>query len=484
MELSFWQPLLNWLETNPLWLVFSVFIISFLESLAIAGLLVPGVLLLLAITAVAGNADISFWPLLVAGFWGAVLGDGLSFFLGRKFHQRIRGIRPFRTHPEWIQTGEMFFRKHGGKSVVIGRFVGPVRPIIPLIAGMLDMSSLRFFLVNALSAIAWAPTYILPGYFVGTSVRHRYLPPEVLHALVIIIVIAVLLFYLLKKLHFQLQPGQYLYQKISSIIRRNHSLSYWWHWFSRHQHNHLEPVFPLNRLMIVLGLVCSFILTVAFIINGYFFADADQVFQAWISTNASNSKWIIVDNIMTVLYLMSDAVALMISFAVLSIWLLIKKHKVAFLHLLFSGVSVLLLAKSFQFIDIWLSENSTRVIRVCPDLHASVITAVFGFISLLIAHELVAKFRWIIYVFMSCLVFILAVPDIYFDGRSIANVTAGILLGGIICNVIGLHFYRYKTHELHLDIKAVWLGLLWLFCLISYVVLFFSQTLASFDHLA
>ena len=68
-----------------------------------------------------------------------------------------------------LKRGETFFNRHGGKSVLFGRFVGPLRPVIPVVAGMLGMGPLHFSIVNVLSAIGWAFVYILPGVFFGTS---------------------------------------------------------------------------------------------------------------------------------------------------------------------------------------------------------------------------------------------------------------------------------------------------------------------------
>jgi undecaprenyl-diphosphatase len=68
-----------------------------------------------------------------------------------------------------LRNGEAFFYRHGGKSVLFGRFVGPVRPVIPVVAGMLDMGPAHFAVVNVLSAIVWGLVYILPGVFFGTS---------------------------------------------------------------------------------------------------------------------------------------------------------------------------------------------------------------------------------------------------------------------------------------------------------------------------
>lgn len=160
-----------WLGTHTRWLGLAIFLIALTESLAIAGLLVPGVVLLFAATALAGGGNLSLLGALAWGFSGAVFGDLISFAMGRWFHQDIRRLGIFARHPQWIDRGERFFQRYGIYSIALGRFIGPIRPIIPMVAGMFDMSAWRFLLVNILSALAWAPVYILPGYLAGSAVR-------------------------------------------------------------------------------------------------------------------------------------------------------------------------------------------------------------------------------------------------------------------------------------------------------------------------
>ncbi|MBL4832977.1 MAG: DedA family protein [Pseudomonas sp.] len=163
--------LLEWLGDHRQWLGLTIFLIALLESLAIAGLVIPGVVLLLAVTAMAGGGGMSFGAALTWAFCGAVIGDLLSFALGRVLHQDIRRIGLFRRHPQWILRGEVFFQRYGLFGIFIGRFVGPIRPIIPMVAGMLDMPTLRFVAINLLSALAWAPVYVTPGFVAGRAVK-------------------------------------------------------------------------------------------------------------------------------------------------------------------------------------------------------------------------------------------------------------------------------------------------------------------------
>jgi hypothetical protein len=106
-----------------------------------------------------------------------VLGDGSSFLLGRWFGPAMRRLPWLQRRPHWIEAGERFFERHGVLGVVLGRFVGPIRPVVPLIAGMLRMRKTTFFAINLTSALAWAPVYILPGYLLGASLANALEPP-------------------------------------------------------------------------------------------------------------------------------------------------------------------------------------------------------------------------------------------------------------------------------------------------------------------
>ena len=161
MDLS---QLNQWLSDHSSLILPAVAVIAFIESFAIAGIIVPGVALLFSVAALASLSQIPVESVLLAAFLGAVAGDVLSFFIGRAFHDRLREVWPFSRYPEAMAKGEQFFSKYGTISVVIGRFVGPLRPVLPLTAGMLHMPSGKFISINILSACAWAPAYILPGY--------------------------------------------------------------------------------------------------------------------------------------------------------------------------------------------------------------------------------------------------------------------------------------------------------------------------------
>ncbi|MCF6282402.1 MAG: VTT domain-containing protein [Candidatus Polarisedimenticolaceae bacterium] len=162
-------PLLNWISQNPIGSGWVIFLVAMLESLAIIGLLVPGALMMVGFGALIASDTLAFWPTVGWAAAGAVVGDGISFLLGCHFTERTATLWPFSRHPKLLKHGVIFFQRHGTASVALGRFIGPIRAVIPLIAGMMGMSPKRFLLANLLSALLWAPIYLLPGIALGSA---------------------------------------------------------------------------------------------------------------------------------------------------------------------------------------------------------------------------------------------------------------------------------------------------------------------------
>lgn len=163
------QPLNQWLSAHPEWSAIITFLISFAESLAIVGAIIPGTLTMTILGILAGTGVIRIDHTLIAATLGAVAGDWGSYLLGYHYSDRITAIWPFRKYPNWLVYGKIFFNKHGGKSVLLARFIGPFRSIIPVIAGMLHMPMKNFFIANFISAIGWSLLFIMPGYMIGAA---------------------------------------------------------------------------------------------------------------------------------------------------------------------------------------------------------------------------------------------------------------------------------------------------------------------------
>lgn len=161
----------QWIASHPQWLGMIVFLVAFLECAAVVGLVLPGVLMLFALAVLAGGGALGLGETLFLAFAGGMLGDLSSYWLGRRFHQDIRRLPLLRSHPEWLAGAEGFVARYGVASLLVGRFIGALRPFLPLVAGMLDMPFGRFLAVSILAAAGWSVAYLLPGWTTGAALR-------------------------------------------------------------------------------------------------------------------------------------------------------------------------------------------------------------------------------------------------------------------------------------------------------------------------
>ncbi len=166
------QPTLAFIAAHSGWAVAVMFVTSFGESFAFVSLLFPGTSLLIAAGALMSAGTLPYLPVLAGAVLGAVLGDSVSYWIGRRFGAGIARLWPLSRHPDLLPSGIRFFDRHGGKSVFIGRFFGPVRAVIPLAAGILRMPPDRFWIANIASAIVWAPMLLFVGDAVGNAGEH------------------------------------------------------------------------------------------------------------------------------------------------------------------------------------------------------------------------------------------------------------------------------------------------------------------------
>ncbi len=145
------------------------FLLAGAESFPVIGALVPGTAAIVAFGALVPTGAIGFWPLLLATTAGAVAGDGLPYWFGHRYKERAAATWPLRRHPGLIAAGEAFFARHGGKAIVIARFTPGVRAIVPLVAGIARMPAARFYSMNVLSSLLWAPAHVVMGVLIGES---------------------------------------------------------------------------------------------------------------------------------------------------------------------------------------------------------------------------------------------------------------------------------------------------------------------------
>jgi membrane protein DedA with SNARE-associated domain len=164
MDLSHIKDLvLGFVRDHQAWAPFIVAALAFGESLAFVSLLVPATVILLALGALVGAAGIPFWQVWLGAMLGAAVGDTVSYVIGRCMQDRAYRIWPLSSHPGLVERGERLFSRWGSIGVFVGRFFGPARAVVPLIAGIFAMPLLLFQAVNFSSASVWAMVMLGPG---------------------------------------------------------------------------------------------------------------------------------------------------------------------------------------------------------------------------------------------------------------------------------------------------------------------------------
>jgi len=152
------------------WALLAVGLVTFFESLALVGLLLPGTVLMTSFGALIGKGDVALYPAWLAGFMGCLLGDWASYLIGRQFKGPLHRWSFIKRHQKLMDKTEHALHEHSVFTIIVGRFIGPTRPLIPLIAGMLELPVRKFLPPNLIGCILWPPLYLLPGILAGVAI--------------------------------------------------------------------------------------------------------------------------------------------------------------------------------------------------------------------------------------------------------------------------------------------------------------------------
>ena len=153
------------------WTYALVGVMAFLETGAFVGLVAPGETVVIAGGVIAGEGTISLLPLIAIVWICAILGDTTSFYIGRRLGRKFlekHGPRVKITH-ERLEQVEGYFDRHGGKTILIGRFIGLVRALAPFIAGSSGLSYRRFIPYSIIGTGLWATIFCTLGYIFWRS---------------------------------------------------------------------------------------------------------------------------------------------------------------------------------------------------------------------------------------------------------------------------------------------------------------------------
>lgn len=156
------EAVIAYMERHQEWSFWIAMIFAAAETTAFLSIAVPSTAILVGVGATVATGAIPFFPIWAGAAIGALIGSTFSWWLGWRFGAHILTMWPLKDHPDMVEKGAEAFRKWGAGAVFLGHFVGPLRPVIFLFAGMMKMGLPVFLAINIIGAMAWA--YVIPKF--------------------------------------------------------------------------------------------------------------------------------------------------------------------------------------------------------------------------------------------------------------------------------------------------------------------------------
>ena len=433
----------HYLQAHAYMRILFSFLVPLAESLPLIGTIIPGSITMSIIGILVGRGMISPDTTLFWASVGALVGDTVGFCLGKYYNERLRLTWPFKRYPQWLSAGEAFFRKHGGKSILIGRFVGPIRSSVPLIAGLLKMNWPHFFLAAVPSTILWAVAYLLPGVLIGSvslQLPRRVTTTFILLGLAIIVLVWLLFWAIQRSFSFLISLVSdgvdhlwgWLYDHHSSrfLLRLITNLS------SPMDHHQLTMV-----LLIFLSLCCFFVLAIVTVTLGPSVNFNEPLFYFLQSLRLPN-----VDESFTIITILGDVKVIISIVLLFIVALIIKKLWRPALHL--TAVTLITGCLTVVFKNLIYSPRPTGFLVLdhsssFPSGHVSLSLPVFGFIAFLTAQQMPKKWHWIPYTLTTILIILIGYSRLYLGAHWLEDVLASLFLGLAILLSVIISYRRY-----------------------------------------
>ncbi|PFH19782.1 VTT domain-containing protein [Burkholderia sp. JKS000303] len=154
---------------HPALVLAIVFVTACAEAIALIGTVVPAGAVMFAAGTLIGAGALDGWTTIGVAAVGAIVGDAISYELGRRYRSAVRNALVRVGYADAYSRGEQFVLRHGIKSIVLARFLAPVRAVVPVVVGCATLPRRSFYPVNVVSALIWAPVHVAPGILFGAS---------------------------------------------------------------------------------------------------------------------------------------------------------------------------------------------------------------------------------------------------------------------------------------------------------------------------
>jgi len=430
------QPIFTWLSEHPAWSGVFVFLIAFSESLLIVGLIVPGTILMFGVGTLVGTGVLDIQETLLVAFLGAVLGDGLSYWIGARYHQQLSNIWPLKNNPDYLNRGKRYFKKHGGKSIFFGRFFGPVRPIIPAVAGMMGMPKKYFFTINVISAAVWAPFYLIPGIVFGTSIGLASIVGTRLVIMLLgLIVSTFLLVWIIRKMMAFVAP------RVESFYLKCYRVAVVNSLFGTAVKAIIDPETAERRGLFYFSFLIFLSLTIFTLFIGQFSSSLLLMVNETVENFVILIRSSLGDQLMLAILEFYSWLSLSLTIFCYYIFLFIYNQKVAMRHL----ALLFILTCSSGFILNLVSGSVLENSVVFVNMKILMFTSFLTFIALFVGIQQSFVKRWFIFSIFSFSILLLVLAELYFGKINVSELVASISVAYLWVLLVTTAYRRHSV---------------------------------------
>lgn len=471
------RHLVLWIYQHPNWAGLALFLLSAGESMTLIGSFIPGTILMTAVGIFIGADLLPYWPMVLWAACGTLFGDALNFTLGYYLKDNIKLIWPFKTHPHWLAKGQVFFEKHGGKSIYFARFIGPLRAFAPIIAGAMRMPAGKFYLMDTLSAFTWAITYLLPGLLLGEASLE--LPPDItehLFRFVFLTLIAVIVGVWLIRL-LVLHINEVIKNALSCLwtkMKETPSFELVCHLFRHHHEDH--PRGQLGTLFVLLWVLMAFILLTVFVYAHHWFITTYNT-QAYHLAQSLRTEWL--NNILLFITALGEKKLLLVGFLATFAWLCYRRCWRA--AIFWIGAFTLGVGSTYIFKMAVQFPRPNAAFEAIdgfsyPSGHVILATLFYGGLAYLGVNHRLLKFRWLGYIIACLLVILVAGSRAFLGVHWLSDIVGSILLGWLSLLLMALFYQRHPSQNIHPEkmlpvIIALQIALAWGYVHVHYLEL-------------
>ncbi len=431
--------LLAWAGDNSALLLLLVVGILFLESFTVLGILVPGFLLVILLGALAALGRVDPWLTWAAASLGCIVGDVVNYWLGRRFQATLRGRWPLQRFPETMQRGELFLQRYGGLSLFLGRYLGPLRSFMPIIAGSLGMRPQLALPMIAVAAMSWVALSMLSGMVLGVSLELAAAYTTRLAILLLLVAAGLWLLGWLVRAGYLL-AGRYnpwLLKRMLMALRRHPRIG-----------SRLLPLFaPLRGELLsvaMLGLLALAGFTILIILTLYLLiGDSATSLDLRLAAIMQDLRSPISDAFWVVLAVNSTTAMLTVLLLGMSLWLACHRQRLSVWHWLAAVLPVPLLGwllhGLLQFVPIW-PAHLQAALAAFPDAASATLAALFMALPMLLVRELPAQQRKWYYLAVASLLSLLLMARLALGLAYLSAILVAVLLALVWVSMVGIAF--------------------------------------------